>query len=156
MKVLGVKAERCTGCHQCEETCAESWFKVKDRDKSAIRIFEPAEKGAPYQIVVCTQCGDCIDICPTKAISRAANGGERGSVRINKQLCVGCMACVGFCTIAYAACVAMRTHPDELLPFKCVACGKCVKVCPEGVLSIEKVETPQVSETEKWMEKVAA
>jgi Fe-S-cluster-containing hydrogenase component 2 len=147
MKVLSVKAERCTGCHLCEETCAETWFKVKDRAKSAIHIGERPKADAPYSIIVCTQCGECIDICPTKAIRRAANG----VVRIDKAKCVGCMACVGFCTIW-----AMRMHADDLAPFKCVACGKCVKVCPEGVLSIEEEAAPKVSETEKWAERVAA
>ena len=147
MKILSVKPELCTGCHLCEETCAETWFKVKDRERAAIRISEPAAKGHPYQIVVCTQCGECIDICPTKAISRSRNG----VVRIDKRSCVGCTACVGFCTIW-----AMRTHPEELLPFKCVACGECAKVCPEGALSIAEVETPQPSETEKWAERVRA
>ncbi len=147
MQVLSVKAELCNGCGECETSCAEHRFKVADRAKSAIRVSEPAEKGAPRQIVVCNQCGECIDVCPTKAISR----NRKGVVRIDRKLCVGCMACVGFCTIW-----AMRTHPAELAPFKCVACGHCVDACPAGVLSVQEVETAGPSETEKWAERVAA
>jgi carbon-monoxide dehydrogenase iron sulfur subunit len=147
MKVLRVRAERCTDCHLCEEACSETWFKVKDRAKSAIHIGERPKADAPYTVIVCTQCGECIDVCPTKAIRRAANG----VVRIDKAECVGCMACVGFCTIW-----AMGMHADEQAPFKCVASGKCVTVCPENALSIEEEIDPKSSETEKWAERVAA
>jgi NAD-dependent dihydropyrimidine dehydrogenase PreA subunit len=30
----------------------------------------------------------------------------------------------------------MRTHPELQEPFKCVACGACVKTCPEKALEI--------------------
>lgn len=151
MKVLSVQAELCTGCHLCEETCAETWFHVRDREKAAIRVYDPAPGTTTYRIVVCSQCGECIDICQTVAIARNAFGvvridqGRRGEDR----LCMGCMACVAFCPIG-----AMRYHPDELTPFKCVACGKCVKVCPSGALRIEEVPEPGRSQTEMWAERV--
>ena len=117
MKVLAYDADRCTGCHACEDACSEKWFKEPDRLKSAIQIVSA---GDGYQAIVCTQCGDCIDVCPTKAISRTRSG----VVVIQKMTCVGCLSCVGFCDIW-----AMRTHPDHVEPFKCVACGRCVEVC---------------------------
>ncbi len=145
MKVLHFYPERCIGCGTCEEVCSMTYFKVADPEKSAIRIFEPETEGEPYVATFCNQCGECIDECPVMALSRL----KTGVVRVNKRLCVGCYACVGFCPI-----LVMRTHPDQEHPFKCVACGKCVEACPEHALEIIEVEDPAPSETVKWVERV--
>ena len=145
MRFLSVKAERCTGCSLCEQTCSETWFHQADRARSAIQVL--CGDPAGHTIIVCDQCGDCIDICPTGAISRRANG----VVRVDKALCVGCLSCVAFCDTW-----AMRTHRDEFYPFKCVACGKCAAACPEDVLSIEIDEATPLSETQRWAERVKA
>jgi len=123
-----------------------TYFKVADPERSAIRIFEPATEGESYTATFCNQCGECIDICPVKALSRS----KLGVVRIKKKVCVGCYACVGFCPI-----LVMRTHPEESFPFKCVACGKCAEACPEGALEIIEVEDAEPTETDKWVERMA-
>jgi len=130
MKVVEKKAELCIGCHACEQACSKVLFKVEDPEKSAIRIFEKADEG--FDINVCNQCGECIDICPVEAIYR----GKNGSVMINKEKCVGCFACVGFCPIS-----AMRQHKDYTEPFKCISCGACTRECPtEAIFMKEKEE----------------
>ena len=145
MRVLTFEPSRCTGCHTCEETCSQTWFKVVDRRKSRIQILEPDAAGT-YGAIVCTQCGECIDVCPTKALYRAKNG----VVRMNAELCVGCLSCVGFCPIA-----AMRMHPDLVEPFKCVACGSCARACPEDALCVQDLVDAEPSQTELWAERVA-
>jgi ferredoxin len=145
VRVLVFDPSLCTGCHTCEETCSETWFKVADRNKSRIQIVEP-DAAEMVQAIICTQCGECIDVCPTGALYRARNG----VVRMNKELCVGCLACVGFCPIW-----AMRTHRDYIEPFKCVACGSCARACPEGALRIEEVTDASLTQTERWAERIA-
>ena len=145
MRVLAIDSSRCTGCHTCEETCSQTWFKVVDRGLSSIQIVEPEGEG-PYQAITCTQCGECIDICPTLALSRAKNG----VVRRDLALCVGCLACVGFCPIW-----ALRTRPDAPEPFKCVACGSCARACPENALSVQDLADAEPSQTQRWAERMA-
>jgi len=144
MKVLQFDPALCVGARECERVCALTWFKEQDREKSAIRI---EEEGGGYTMIACTQCGECIDVCPTQAIRR----DKRGIVRIDKKLCVGCLSCVGFCPY-----LAMFFHPDYVEPFKCVSCGKCVEVCPSGALEIADVPDAPLTETEKRLQEQRA
>jgi Fe-S-cluster-containing hydrogenase component 2 len=103
-------------------------FKTKDGgEKSAIRIVK-TDKG--YTMHVCNQRGLCLDMCPVGALTRRKNGG----VWLDKDICIGCQACVGFCPIG-----AMRKSDIRIEPFKCISCGSCVRACPEKAL--ELVET---------------
>jgi carbon-monoxide dehydrogenase iron sulfur subunit len=128
-KVLSYDPDLCVGCFVCEETCSETWFKVADRQKSSVRICDGIcdDGEGNLSAVFCVQCGECIGVCPTSALSQ----DKRGIVRIRKKLCVGCLACVGFCPYQ-----AMFYHADQTEPFKCVACGNCVKECPAEALAI--------------------
>jgi ferredoxin len=120
-----------------------------DRSLSSIQIVDP-EGEEPYQAVICTQCGACIDVCPTQALSRAANG----VVRRDLELCVGCLACVGFCPVgAEYDTAAMRTHPAHVEPFKCVACGRCARACPEEALHVREVEDAPPTATELYAQR---
>lgn len=127
MKRLKVDPKKCIRCGICEKVCSEAYFKENNREKSCIRINDILN-GYP-NIVVCTQCGECADVCNTEVIKKDKNG----VFRINKDECVGCLMCVGYCPIG-----AMMHHDDLLTPFKCTACGLCVKSCPTGALSIEQ------------------
>jgi carbon-monoxide dehydrogenase iron sulfur subunit len=127
LKLLKFKPELCCECGSCMDVCSMTWFKHVDRAKSAIIISKLPD--AKTSVRVCNQCGDCIDICPVKAIERTPNG-----VRIKKDICVGCLACVGFCPSS-----AMFFNVDVSHPIKCSACGVCVKECPVSALSIEDV-----------------
>ena len=124
MKKLTFKTAKCTGCGTCEEVCSRTYFKTTDREKSAIRV---TKDGDNCRIDVCDQCGDCMTMCSPVALNRAANG----VVRIKKDICVGCLICVGECLKGF-----MYYHDDEPVPFKCVACGLCAKQCPSGALAL--------------------
>ena len=125
MKKLVTDPSKCSGCGICENVCSKAFYKVEDREKSAIRIT--ANEGNGFSIAVCDQCGICKEMCQTMALKTAA----AGVVQLNKKVCVGCLVCVGECLRDF------MFYNDELpTPFKCVACGLCVKQCPNGVLSI--------------------
>jgi carbon-monoxide dehydrogenase iron sulfur subunit len=147
MKVLVFNPELCDGCRECEETCSQTLFKEVNHGKSAIQILDVEDKPGHYQANLCTQCGECIDICPVMAIKR----DKRGVVRIDKELCVGCLSCVGFCPH-----LAMFVHPDHTVPFKCVVCGACVRQCPTGALSVQDLPDAELTETEKRLKAAVA
>ncbi len=86
---------------------------------------------------VCNHCGLCMDVCQAQAIKRLANG----TVVIDKNLCVGCQACVGFCPRG-----VMRKAREIIMPFKCISCGSCVRACPNGALELVEVEVEDVRE----------
>jgi carbon-monoxide dehydrogenase iron sulfur subunit len=112
----------------CEEACSGVLFKENDPEKSAIRITEKEDGG--YDINVCNQCGECINICQVQAITRNKNG----IVMIDKDKCVQCYACVGFCPI-----LAMRYQKDIVGPFKCISCGACTRACNTGAIFMEEI-----------------
>ena len=126
MKVLTPDAGKCDGVRACEKICAKTFFKNDDRACSSIQV---EKKEGRHVLNVCNQCGECIAVCPVKAIFRNA----AGIVMIDKKTCVGCYMCVGFCPT-----LAMRRAPGQREPFKCVSCGACVKACPKGALELKE------------------
>jgi len=125
VKILKFYTEKCNGCLECEKACSQIHFKTKDGgEKSAIRIMK-TEKG--YLMHVCNQRGLCLDMCPVGALTRRKNG----VVWLDKEVCIGCQACVGFCPIG-----AMRKADVRIEPFKCISCGSCVRACPEKALEL--------------------
>lgn len=135
MKVLTFNPDLCSGARECEAVCAQTWFKVKDVEKSSIRIHEADGR---FSAEFCIQCGECIAVCPTEALYY----DKQGIVRVKKSLCVGCMSCVGFCPH-----FVMYYDAGQALAFKCISCGQCVKACPNGALKL--IDVNEVS-TELW------
>jgi formate hydrogenlyase subunit 6/NADH:ubiquinone oxidoreductase subunit I len=60
---------------------------------------------------------------------------KKGVVMLNKNLCIGCYACVAICPTD-----SMRRYHGSIVPFKCIACGSCADECPEKALEIVEEE----------------
>jgi anaerobic carbon-monoxide dehydrogenase iron sulfur subunit len=124
MKVLVADPSKCELAGICEVSCAKAVNKQEDPKFSAIKVAP--KEGKPC-FTVCDQCGECIVVCPTGALSRA----KTGLVVLRKDLCVACYMCIGFCPTS-----AMFRTEGQLEPFKCISCGNCVKTCPLGALAL--------------------
>lgn len=129
-KYLKTDDSKCVGCMTCTSVCSRLYHKEENPAKSCIEV--QGLGSGRFHLVACDQeCGACLRECPVKAISIRPNG----VLVVDKNLCVGCLACVAVCPIE-----AMRWYPGTSTPFKCVACGACVRSCPKDALSIAEKE----------------
>ena len=56
------------------------------------------------------------------------------AVKINKQKCTGCGACVEICPVS-----AIKIKKDKAVVSKeCIECGACVNECPNQAISLPK------------------
>jgi Fe-S-cluster-containing hydrogenase component 2 len=135
VKIIRFDPIKCDGCLDCERACSQVHFKDNTgSDHSAIRILK-SSKG--FMMTNCNHCGLCIDMCPVQAIKRI----PAGTVILNKNICVGCQACVAFCPRG-----VMRKTEARIEPFKCISCGACVASCPEDALELVKIKISDVEE----------
>ena len=125
MKKLTVnKSAECMASLQCVQACSEAFYKEFDEDLSCIRIVA---KGTAAKPNVCIQCGKCMKVCETGAITQ---NPKTGVYMINKKLCNGGGKCAEVCPMKVM--VVNENGPTS----KCIACGICVKACPMEVLEI--------------------
>ena len=135
VKILKFYSEKCNDCLECEKACSQVHFKTDEGgDKSAIHIIKNNDS---YKMIVCNQNGLCIDMCPVGAITRR----KTGVVILDKNTCIGCQACVGFCPFE-----GMKKPEERIEPFKCISCGSCVRACSEDALELIEVKINDIKE----------
>jgi anaerobic dimethyl sulfoxide reductase subunit B (iron-sulfur subunit) len=137
---------RCSGCMACMVAC----FDQNDMpgNGSTFRHVSKIETGVypsvniRYVSMACMHCGDapCITVCPTKAISKSAEGGI---VVVSRDLCIGCHGCATVCPFG------APQFPEGTAMRKCDFCvarishglePACVRTCPTRALGFGTIE----------------
>jgi len=147
---------RCIGCRACQVACKE-WNDLEGETTTNRGSYENPPDLSPktwvklewreverdgkvewlYTFRACLHCTDaaCEQVCPTEAISHT----EEGFVIIDRQLCIGCGACVEECPFN----VPRLSEDEDSNAIKCDACisrqaegimPACVKACPTYAL----------------------
>lgn len=127
---LLVRAENCIGCLQCKLICSFSHSGEFNPELGRLRVdFEPPSK---FQLLPCTLCGKCINICPTQALEF---NSELHYIEFIKEKCVSCKKCVPACPFCIVG-----WNETLKIPFICDMCKgspQCAKYCPTDALLIE-------------------
>jgi len=132
-RFISVNHRVCTGCQECEVVCSLYHFGECNPQRSAVRVTRTEHDGlADAFPVVCQQCDDapCIGACPSEAISQEE---RKGFVRIDRERCTACGACVDACPID-----AIFMDDESNTAMKCDLCGgspQCVALCHSHCLT---------------------
>jgi len=115
-----IKGHTClqTGCSKCQEICPqdaivtkEITVKVKGAFDSKEKIGGDTVKG--YVLVVdeelCTNCGECYDVCPTDVI----HPHPEKDVAFKCDLCDGDPQCITFCQNQYVLAVDLKVDKAD-------------------------------------------
>lgn len=95
--------------------------------------------------VVCLQCGLCLDVCPTGALTR---DGATDAVVVDADSCAGCGACVKVCPFG-----VLRIDAVTDVAAKCDLCNgspACASHCPEGAIRYEYTSKAAAKRRELW------
>jgi len=138
-------SDKCTGCKSCQVACKETfnlpvdtlWRHVLNYQGGSWNldegtgIYEPNEVFGYFISIACNHCGvpACIASCPVAAIEKDE---ETGIVRINADLCIGCVLCLTACPYD-----APSAEDDKGIFTKCDMCYDLVvagdvPVCVSG------------------------
>jgi Fe-S-cluster-containing hydrogenase component 2 len=130
---LVVDNDICTGCQICALTCA--FMKEKSTNITKSRIHVNQTDLVHTEISYCTQCGDCVSVCPEEALHVSE---KTGAVILNPDLCSACGLCYDACPSGY-----LLKHPLSGQPLLCDLCHgapECTENCPTQAIRAEKGE----------------
>lgn len=134
-KTMVIDLDRCIGCYSCEMACkmendvALGVYYNKVLTIGPMGTYPNIEQ---YNLpTICQQCYNptCVDVCPTGASFKAADG----TVMVDKELCIGCKYCMMACPYG-----ARSYNAEQKVVEKCTLCAHltavgeqpaCVKVC---------------------------
>jgi Fe-S-cluster-containing dehydrogenase component/formate-dependent nitrite reductase membrane component NrfD len=139
--------DRCIGCHACTTACKSE----NDVPLGVTRTFVKSvdvgtfpQARRAFQVTRCNQCEDapCVAACPTRAMYRR----DDGIVDFDKQVCIGCKACMAACPYD-----AIFINPEDHCAEKCNMCAHrldiglepaCVTVCPTQAILVGDLNDP--------------
>src|SRR6266516_4752447 len=88
----------CIGCHACTTACKSENAVPLGVNRTYVKYVDigqfPAARRA-FQVTRCNQCDHppCVTACPTSAMYRRPDG----IVDFDKDICIGCKACIAVC-----------------------------------------------------------
>jgi phenylglyoxylate dehydrogenase beta subunit len=117
--------EKCDGCNDCVEACAQIKAGTVDPVHSRIRVVKDSEEPF-FGLALCRQCGEprCAMDCPSGALGKDQ---ETGVIFWDEAKCVNCQLCTLACP--YAG-ITYNVLTDQVM--KCDQCEgdpACVKSC---------------------------
>lgn len=141
MKRVYVNEDWCLGCHLCEYNCAYANSGLDDMVKAlkGKPVFANVHIEEADGITYAVSCRHCKDPLCARSCIAGAISIEDGTVKIDREKCVGCLTCVLVCPYgAVAAGANGAAQKCEL----CLAnsCGSpaCVKGCPNNAIVYEE------------------
>ena len=137
----------CIGCHACTTACkSENGVPVgvSRTYVKSVDVGEFPDARRAFQVTRCNQCTDapCATACPTGAMHKRADG----IVDFNKDICIGCKACIAACPYD-----AIFINPEDHSAEKCNFCSHridsglepaCVTVCPTQSIFVGDLNDP--------------
>jgi Fe-S-cluster-containing dehydrogenase component/formate-dependent nitrite reductase membrane component NrfD len=138
---------KCIGCHACTTACKSENAVPLGVTRTYVKHVDvgvfPQTRRA-FQVTRCNQCEDapCVAACPTSAMYRR----EDGIVDFDKQVCIGCKACMAACPYD-----AIFINPEDHSAEKCNFCAHrldvglepaCVVVCPVEAILVGDLNDP--------------
>jgi Fe-S-cluster-containing dehydrogenase component len=138
---------KCVGCHACTTACKsenEVPLSVTRTFVKSVDVGTFPEARRAFQVTRCNQCADapCVAACPTGAMYARPDG----IVDFDKQICIGCKACMAACPYD-----AIFINPADHCAEKCNFCAHrlevglepaCVVVCPTQAIMVGDLNDP--------------
>jgi Fe-S-cluster-containing dehydrogenase component/formate-dependent nitrite reductase membrane component NrfD len=141
---------KCIGCHACSTACKSENQVPLSVNRTYVKyvdvgVFPHARRA--FQVTRCNQCDDppCTQACPTGAMYAR----EDGIVDFDKNICIGCKACIAACPYD-----AIFINPEDHAAEKCNFCAHrldiglepaCVVVCPTEAILVGDLNDPTSS-----------
>jgi len=118
----------CTGCNICLSACAMARQGNFDITKARLRVV--GTWPGPSAPVVCDQCGECVQVCPTAALTMDE---KVGGLVYDRDLCTLCDACTTACPHHLLSMDSERVYVCNL----CSGWPECADWCPTGAIFTE-------------------
>jgi len=147
-KILGKEvaaAERRVAAIKCYggNTAVKSFDYDGIHSCRAASLYGGGDKLCKYS---CLGFGDCVEVCPFGALSRAG----REVPRVNRDRCTGCGNCTKACPKGLIILIPRKARIHiacssedkgqvvrQICEVGCIGCSRCIKACPEDALSMK-------------------